>query len=135
MSSLDTRRERAAGAVLEDERLRGGLTDNAYSPLQQWALDWVDAYVYATARLEDADGEPRIEAGIDWTKAQLRALVSLLDQWSELDRAARARELGRLAPTFPAPALAKRADAVAKLDQAEAAAKPLVAALPAAPHV
>ena len=54
--SLEARRERAAVRILEDETLRGDLTDDAYAPLQAWALAWIDA---------DPDR-------VDWIKAQLR---------------------------------------------------------------
>src|SRR5919197_5336201 len=83
-SSLDARRERAAGRIAEDERLRGPLADEAFAPLQAWALGWVAAYARATAGLDDAAADAALEAGLGWARAQLGALVGLLADWPSL---------------------------------------------------
>jgi hypothetical protein len=132
-ASLDARRERAAGRIVDDERLRDRLEDEAFAPLQEWALGWVDAYARATAGLADADAQAALEAGVGWARAQLTALVALLGDWPSLSRDARADRLGRLAPTFPAPRLARGAASLASnADPVEVAAR-VAAALPRAP--
>jgi hypothetical protein len=131
--NLDARRERAAGRIVEDERLRGPLEDDAFAPLLEWGLAWVDAYAVATAGLDDAAAEAALEPGLSWVRAQLTALVSLLADWRSLSPAARADRLVHLAPTFPAPRLARTAGSLAHhADPVEAAGR-LVAALPGAP--
>jgi hypothetical protein len=131
--SLETRRERAAGRIADDERLRGRLEDDAFGPLQEWALGWVDAYARATAGLEDAAAEGPLEAGVNWARAQVTALVGLVGEWRKLKPAARAARLSALAPTFPAPGLVSEADSIASLRNAAEAAMAIVAALPVAP--
>lgn len=130
---LDGRRERAANALLEDERLRGRLTDDAYRPLQAWALGWVDAHARATAGLDDAPASQAIDRGVAGAKAQLRALVGLIERWPDLDRVGRVQALAAVAPTFPAPSLARRVESLASLADADAAAAQVAAALPARP--
>ena len=131
--SLDARRERAAGRIAEDERLRGRLEDDAFGPLQEWALGWVDAYARATAGLDDAAAEAPLEAGVNWARTQVGALVGLLGEWRKLRPAGRAGRLAALAPTFPAPGLASGAEAIAATRDVAEAARAIVAALPGAP--
>jgi hypothetical protein len=50
---LASRRERAAGLILDDERLRGDLTDDESKPLLDWALDVMDRVVLSTAGEDD----------------------------------------------------------------------------------
>jgi hypothetical protein len=130
--SLESRRERAAGRVLDDERLRGPLEDDVFEPLQAWALAWVDAYALATAGLDDQVAEPALDAGLAWVRSQVAALVALLGEWDALPPRARRDRLVRVAPTFAAPRLARRAATLARLRSASEAASSLVAALPRA---
>jgi hypothetical protein len=63
---LESRRERAASRLLDDERLRGGLTDDEFKPLLDWALDLMDRVVLTTRgenddRADDAIGIARQE--------------------------------------------------------------------------
>ena len=131
--SLEARRERAAGRIAEDERLRGRLDDETFLPLQGWALAWVDAYARASAGLDDAEAETGLEAGLAWARAQLSALVGLIEGWEGAAPAARLAGLARLAPTFPAPTLASRAERLARLTEPAEAARRIAAALPRAP--
>jgi len=50
---LTSRRERAAGRILDDEHLRGDLTDDEYKPLLDWALDLIDRVALGTAGEDD----------------------------------------------------------------------------------
>lgn len=64
--TLESRRERAAGRLLDDEGLRGDLTDDEFKPLLDWALDVMDRVVLSTAgendeRADDAIGIARQE--------------------------------------------------------------------------
>ncbi|MCC7367806.1 MAG: hypothetical protein IT306_05260 [Chloroflexi bacterium] len=58
------RQERAAGRILDDEGLRGDLTDDEYQPLLDWALAQTDALAAATAALDDEQADTTIEAGL-----------------------------------------------------------------------
>jgi hypothetical protein len=98
---LESRRQRAAERLLEDERLRGDLTDEEFQPLLDWALTAIDRLVV------DAT-----EQDVDAATAQIRtviqaisdALVSAPDITEE-DFAAQLRlALNSLAPPLvPAP--------------------------------
>lgn len=132
-ADLDARRERAANAVVENEQLRGELTDDAYSPIQAWALDWVDAYALATAALPEDAARAAVDVGVAWVSAQVRALTDLLGGWSSRSVDERVTRLGELAPTFPAPRLGSRARRIAAAADAAAASIALAAALPRAP--
>src|SRR4051794_11509064 len=64
--SLESRRERAAGRILDDEGLRDGLNDDEFKPLLDWALDVIDRVVLTTAgenddRADDVIGIARQE--------------------------------------------------------------------------
>jgi len=132
-ASLGARRERAAGRIVDDERLRGPLADEAFAPLQEWALGWVDAYARATAGLDAAAAEAALEAGLGWARAQLGALVGLLADWPSLSPTARADRLARLAPTFPAPRLAGAASRLGSIADPSEAAAGIASVLPRAP--
>jgi hypothetical protein len=132
---LRARRERAAAAVAEDERLRGDLTDDVFAPLQRWALAWVDAYAAATAGLDDeAAASQAIDRGLQWTKAQLGALVGALAGWESTDPASRRSRLAALAPSFPAPRLAGDLGALAAIADARRAARQVAVRLPRPPR-
>src|SRR5436190_23437919 len=45
---LSGRQERAASRLLDDERLRGDLTDDEYQPLLDWALAAADSLALST---------------------------------------------------------------------------------------
>jgi hypothetical protein len=72
---LDSRRERAAGRILDDERLRGGLTDDEFKPLLDWALDVIDRVVLSTAG-EDGD---RSNDAIGIARQEILELIRLAD--------------------------------------------------------
>lgn len=119
---IDSRRQRVAERILDDERLRGPLTDDAYAPLQGWALAWIDARACATADRSDEEAARALESDLDWIKAQLRSLVSLLARWSQLPSRARSAEIARVASSLAAPALARQRHAIAALvDEVDAA--------------
>ena len=56
------RQERAAERLLEDERLRGSMTDDEFKPLLEWALATVDRVAAATAGEPDAVAAGEAEA-------------------------------------------------------------------------
>lgn len=70
------RREYAANAILEDERLRGDLTDEEYEPIQAEALRYVDAKARATARMSEVGARRAIELAIAEAKARIRSRVA-----------------------------------------------------------
>jgi phosphatidylserine/phosphatidylglycerophosphate/cardiolipin synthase-like enzyme len=59
------RQEQAAARILEDERLRGGLTDDEYQPLLDWALTMTDRIAASTAGMDDSEADRAIEAGLE----------------------------------------------------------------------
>jgi hypothetical protein len=103
-SAVASRQERAAERLLEDERLRGDLTDDEFQPLLDWALAASDALAAGTAGLSDDRAAETIEAGL----VRIRGIVvvargaisAMLDAGAE----GRNRELARL-PDLLAPPL------------------------------
>ena len=100
------RRESAAGRITDDERLRGDLEDDDYTPIQNWALAWADAYARSTAgEPDDAAATAAIDAGLGWVRRVVEDLILLLGTWDTLDPDERARRLCSIAPNVPAPGL------------------------------
>jgi hypothetical protein len=121
---IERRQEYAANLLLEDSSLRGRLTDEQFQPLLDWALTWSDAYAAATLGLEA--WKLPVEVGVGWVKANVRALVALVESWPDRPPVARAQALSALAPSFPAPGLAAAAARLARLrDPASAIAEQL----------
>ena len=92
--AVAARQERAAERLLDDERLRGSLTDEQFQPLLDWALAIVDRLAAATA----GESEEAAERGIDAALADLRDAIATIDRIAESsgddesDRVARAVE-------------------------------------------
>ncbi len=55
------RQERAAGRILDDERIRGDLTDDEFQPLLDWALSVADRLAAATAGQDDASADRTLD--------------------------------------------------------------------------
>jgi hypothetical protein len=100
-----SRQEWAAERLLEDERLRGDLTDDEYQPLLDWALAVVDRVAEAGAQESEAVATERLEATLDAIRGVIGALGSIVVARHELS----ASELD------------------ARLDDAQAALTPLLA--------
>jgi hypothetical protein len=63
-AAVAARQERAAGRLLDDERLRGDLTDDEFQPLLDWALAVVDTIAVSTLSLAPNAAERRLDAGV-----------------------------------------------------------------------
>lgn len=72
-ATVAARQEHAAGLILEDERLRGDLTDDEYQPLQTWALAASDRIVEQTIVPDDDAAMAEIGVHV----AQVKEAVSL----------------------------------------------------------
>lgn len=70
------RQERAAGRLLDDERLRGGLTDEEFEPLLQWALGAIDQVVAGTAGEPEAVADERIDQALE----TIRRVLGVVDR-------------------------------------------------------
>lgn len=75
-SVITSRQERAAGLILDDERLRGALTDEEYQPLLDWALAASDRVVASTTGQNDATAEQAIASGLQAIKEVVQAAGS-----------------------------------------------------------
>ena len=51
--------ERATNAILEDERLRGALTDDEYAPIQAATLKWLEGQLTSGAQIDAAVAEAK----------------------------------------------------------------------------
>ena len=71
-SSVPGRQERAAGRILDDEGLRGDLTDDEFQPLLDWALSVTDKVAEATSNLDDEQAEPVLDSSIGVVRHVLR---------------------------------------------------------------
>jgi hypothetical protein len=77
------RQERAASRILEDESLRGDLTDDEFQPLLDWALAQTDRAAAATARLEDEAADAFIDAAVSAVREALRAAQDVIAAHAE----------------------------------------------------
>jgi hypothetical protein len=77
-ASVESRQERLASRLLDDERLRGDLTDDDYQPLLDWALGLSDKIAASTADLDDAAAEPIMDAKMAALKQALQRTVKAL---------------------------------------------------------
>lgn len=104
-----SRQERAAERLLEDERLRGDLTDDEFQPLLDWALAASDALAAGTTGLPDHEADTAIEAGLGQIKDGVRtagaAIAAMLDAGAET----RDAELARLAELAAPPLVSENA--------------------------
>jgi hypothetical protein len=95
-SILAARQERAASRILEDERLRGDLTDDEFQPLLDWALNVTDRLVAGTGGLSDADADARIDAGLQVIRDVVGAAGAAIAAHAEGDAERRSSELAYL---------------------------------------
>ena len=79
-----SRQEWAAERLLEDERLRGDLTDDEYQPLLDWALAVVDRVAEAGVEESEAVATERLEATLDAIRDVVGALGSIVGERHEL---------------------------------------------------
>jgi hypothetical protein len=70
---VEARREYAANAILDDERLRGDLTDEEYAPIQAEALVYVDAKATATNGMDEDAARRAIDAAVADAKERIRS--------------------------------------------------------------
>jgi hypothetical protein len=95
--AVAARQERAAGRILEDERLRGDLTDDEFQPLLDWALAVTDRVAASTASLSDDEADSRIDAVIEALREAVNAAGAAIVAHNEGDTERRASELEFLA--------------------------------------
>ena len=75
MAEAEALAERAAGALLDDETLRGDLSDDGFAPLLEWATNALATAAQGAAPLPDAEAEARMEAAGAAVKQTLAAAV------------------------------------------------------------
>jgi hypothetical protein len=95
--AVAARQERAAGRMVEDERLRGDLTDDEFQPLLDWALAVTDRVASSTSGLPDEEADARIDATIEALREVLSAAGAAIVAHNEGDADRRASELRFLA--------------------------------------
>lgn len=99
------RRERAAERVLEDERLRGSLTDDQFQPLLDWALAAVDSVAVDTAGMPDPIAEERLRA----TFSRVRETLMTIDDAAKAGGAGTQARLAELTREVTAASDARQA--------------------------
>ncbi len=72
-ADVAARQEWAAERLLEDERLRGELTDDEFQPLLDWALATVDRVAAETAGQTEEVARRRLEAALDRIRDAIHA--------------------------------------------------------------
>ena len=78
-----SRQQRAAERLLEDERLRGSMTDEELEPLFEWALATVDRVAAATAAEASAPADEQIERALAAVRRAFAAVERVLALASE----------------------------------------------------
>jgi hypothetical protein len=84
-ADLSGRQERAASRLLDDERLRGDLTDDEFQPLLNWAMAQAERLVDSTAHDTDEVAERRIDAGLGAVRDTVRAAGEAVSAYAEGD--------------------------------------------------
>lgn len=134
-SSIASRQERAASRILEDESLRGDLTDDEYRPLQEWAIGETDRIAASTAEMPDATADALIDQKLVSIREVILAAGAAIVAHAEGDDKRRASEVAfvgeRWNATESLAALNRRLDAQSDLTGADLAAQ-IVTALSAA---
>lgn len=102
-AAVASRQERAAERLLEDERLRGDLTDDEFQPLLDWALVASDALVAGTAGLPDHEADTVVDGGLGQIKDGVRTAGAAVTAMLDAGTAARDAELARLAELIAPP--------------------------------
>ncbi|MBI2939147.1 MAG: hypothetical protein HYY04_01810 [Chloroflexi bacterium] len=135
---LQRRRERAADAILGDERLRAHLADDEAQPLLDWAVAWADAHARATAAIAADDRAAQaIALGLDRLRAQLQMLDLVIGCRQDDDAGTLVMLLADLAASLPSPALAEQTEhlaAAARRMSGPELARDIVVLLPPAPR-
>jgi hypothetical protein len=146
-ATIASRQERAESRLLDDERLRGNLTDDQFQPLLDWALSEADRIAASTAGLDDEAADRRLDAGIAVVKEVVQlageAVAAHVEAAGDRRRGLLAELASRIREIGPAGGDAeparRRIEAVARrlgrkrdLDGAEAAAAIAEALRPAA---
>jgi hypothetical protein len=85
MAEAEALAERAVGALLDDETLRGDLTDDGFAPLLEWATNALTAVAQRVADAPDAEAETRMEAAGAAVKETLAAAVQAAQAHSRRD--------------------------------------------------
>lgn len=108
-----SRQERAAGRLLDDETLRGDLTDDEFQPLQDWALATSDRLAAATTASSDDAAWPVIDAGLERIREAVRTAGAAVFAMHEQGHGARDAELRELRRVAGPPLVSvEKADAV-----------------------
>jgi hypothetical protein len=84
-TDLSARQERAASRLLEDERLRGDLTDDEFQPLLDWAMAAAERLVDSTASNADDLAEQRIDTGLNVVRGRVAAAADAVTAYAEGD--------------------------------------------------
>lgn len=82
---LSARQERAAGRLLEDERLRGDLSDDEFQPLLDWAMKEAEQLVDSTAGDSDDVAEQRIDIGLSIVRERMTAVADAVTAYAQGD--------------------------------------------------
>lgn len=83
--AVAARQERVASRILEDERLRGDLTDDEFQPLLDWALAAADELVASTAGQTDEQADRRIDGGLSAIRDAVAAAGDAIAAYAERD--------------------------------------------------
>ena len=95
-ATIASRQERAAGRILDDERLRGDLTDEEFQPLLEWALVETDQIATSTTGMSDAEADAAIDAALNVIREVVGAAGAAVVAHNEGDADRRASELAFL---------------------------------------
>jgi hypothetical protein len=83
--AVAARQERLASRILEDERLRGDLTDEEFQPLLDWALAAADRLAASTAGLPDERADQRMDHALSAIRESVAAAADAIAAYAERD--------------------------------------------------
>jgi hypothetical protein len=84
-AARDALEQRFAEQLLDDEGLRGDLTDDEYQPLQDWALDRLHERVVALADPAAPEAETAMESVLESLRQVLRAVDDTVGHRADRD--------------------------------------------------
>lgn len=85
MADAESLAQGAAELLMDDESLRGDLTDVGYGPVLDWATNALTAAAERFATLPDTEAQAKMDAATDQIKHLVQAIVQAAEQHTRAD--------------------------------------------------
>lgn len=85
MADAESLAQSAAELLMDDESLRGDLTDVGYGPVLDWATNALSDAAERIAKLPDTEAQAKMDAASDQVKQLIQAVVQAAEQHTRAD--------------------------------------------------